>query len=374
MAVLDPWARRWPVDRLPPAELALLPRLQEQMLAWQPRHGRHDLPWHTYDPYGVWVSEVMLQQTQVATGLYRYPAWMARFPTVQSLAQASEDDVLAAWEGLGYYSRARRLHAAARLIVERHAGRFPRDRDDRLALPGIGPSTASAIGAFAFGLREAIFDGNVARVWARWWGDRPLPPAASDRARFWWGWAQEATPPGAGVRVWTQGIMDLGATVCTPKAPRCPQCPWRESCRAWALGTPLAWPVKPPKAARKPWDIAWRWAQRDGRVAVRQRRGPGPWEGLWTLWESGEPDDPETPIPPIAQGRHDLSHRKIRWTIRADAAEHVPADAVWVTRAGFEALALPRPLRRWWTDLAEDQRQALFDPDEPPPAAAAPCP
>ena len=168
MAKPDPWAKRWPESDLPSAERAFLPTLQQQLLAWQPRHGRHDLPWHTSDPYGVWVSEVMLQQTQVATGLYRYPAWMRQFPTVASLASASRDDVLVAWEGLGYYNRARNLHAAAQAIVAQHAGVFPEDRTDRLALPGVGPSTASAIGAFAFGKREAIFDGNVARVWSRW--------------------------------------------------------------------------------------------------------------------------------------------------------------------------------------------------------------
>lgn len=354
MPTADPWSRRWSLDQYPLAEREAIPGLQEKMLRWQARHGRHDLPWHTQDPYGVWVSEVMLQQTQVATGLYRYPAWMARFPTVASLAQAHQDEVLSAWEGLGYYARARNLHAAAQQVVAQHGGVFPAERTDRLALPGVGPSTASAIGAFAFGAHEAIFDGNVARVWSRWWGDRPVPAAPAEQARFWWGWAQATTPSSPdSLRTWTQGIMDLGATVCTPRKPQCPACPWKDSCRAYALGTPEAWPLKKPKLVRKDWTIPWVWDVQDGRLAVLQRGADGPWHGLWALPEA---------VPqavPLAEGKHDLSHRKIQWSIASGFAP-VEMPVVRVTRAEFEALALPRPLRRWWVDLPEEQRQGLF--------------
>jgi len=360
MATADPWLKRWGPERLPPEEYGLLPLLQAQMLDWQRRHGRHDLPWHTHDPYGVWVSEVMLQQTQVATGMYRYPAWMERFPTVESLAAASSEEVMSAWEGLGYYARARNLHAAAKQVVEKHDGRFPESREDRLALPGVGPSTASAIGSFALGFPEAIFDGNVARVWARWWGDRPLPAAPAEQTKFWWGWAQAATPSvPKDVRTWTQGIMDLGATVCTPRKPQCPACPWKDSCRALALGTPEAWPLKKPKLVRKDWILAWLWDVQDGRLAVVQRDASGPWQGLWALPEG------VASLPPVAEGKHDLSHRKIQWSISPGFAP-VETPVVRVSRTEFEALALPRPLRRWWVDLQEEQRQQLFG-DEPCP-------
>lgn len=356
----DPWRQRLAENFLPVSELQQIPLLREQLLSWQPRHGRHDLPWHTQDPYGVWVSEVMLQQTQVATGLYRYPAWMARFPTLQSLASASEDEVLSAWEGLGYYNRARNLHRAAQQIVEHHGGIFPVDRDDRLALPGIGPSTASAIGAFAFGQREAIFDGNVARVWSRWWGDRPLPEKAADQTRFWWGWAQAATPVSPpDIRTWTQGMMDLGATVCTPRKPACSQCPWQSTCRAFALGTPEAWPLKKAKAERKDWLISWQWNVTSEGLAVQQRVGAGPWKGLWTLPEG------ESEGEALGQGRHELSHRRIQWKIMNGKKDSdFPSSVKRVCMKEWEALALPRPLRRWWTDLTLEQRIQLFESGE----------
>ncbi len=359
----DPWLKRWPDDQLPELEKQQLPLLRGQLLSWQPRHGRHDLPWHTRDPYGVWVSEVMLQQTQVATGLYRYPAWMARFPTIEALALASEAEVLSAWEGLGYYNRARNLHAAARRIVAVHGGAFPRSRADRLALPGVGPSTASAIGAFAFGEREAIFDGNVARVWSRWWGSRPLPERPADQVRFWWGWAQAATPETPGdIRTWTQGIMDLGATVCTPKKPSCPSCPWKTTCRAFALGTPQAWPLKKPKAERKDWVLPWVWDVNEQGLAVVQRPPGGPWEGLWTL-----PEAPGALGSEIAKGRHELSHRRIQWSISQTASAVEPSGVIRrVGLAEWEALALPRPLRRWWTELSPEQRLMLFGLGEEP--------
>ena len=337
------------------------PSLRQQLLAWHRSHGRHGLPWHTQDPYAIWVSEVMLQQTQVSTGLVRYPAWMARFPTVQSLAAAPLDEILGAWEGLGYYARARNLHAAAQRILSEHGGVFPYLRADRLALPGVGPSTASAIGAFAFGEREAIFDGNVARVWSRWWGDRVLPETPAARQRFWWGLAQAATPSDPkDIRIWTQAIMDLGATVCTPRRPACPQCPWKESCRALALGDPEAWPLKGRRAPRSEWLLPWAWVVRDERVAVLQRPAGGVWPGLWSLPEIAMEEGAV-----LATGRHELSHRKVRWSLRRSPGSWVPDPPVgvtweWVTAEQLAALALPRPLRRWWDGLSETDRAALF--------------
>lgn len=347
----------------------MIPELQRRLLEWQRVSGRHDLPWHTRDPYGVWVSEVMLQQTQVSTGWVRYPLWMARFPTLKDLASATEDEVLSEWEGLGYYARARNLRAAAQQVVGRHAGVFPEARNDRLALPGVGPSTASAIGAFAFDRPEAILDGNVARVWSRWWGDRPLPASPSEQTRFWWGWAQAATPTDPrDLHAWTQGMMDLGATICVPKNPRCSQCPWNASCRALALGTPEAWPIKAKKAERKEWVLRWVWKAEEGRVWVIQRPPGGPWEGLWALPEG------EAPLasPLLGQGKHELSHRRIRWSIRSSGetpgtvSPWPGGSGKWVTAHEFQALALPRPLRVWWGERTEAEREGLFFPSDPP--------
>src|SRR5687768_14848190 len=196
-----------------------------RLVAWQREHGRHHLPWQrTRDPYRVWLSEVMLQQTQVATVLPYYERFVASFPDVRALADAPIDRVLQHWSGLGYYRRAHHLHAGAKAIVERHGGAFPRDVAAIAALPGIGRSTAAAIAAFAFGTRAAILDGNVKRVLARHRGSE------EDL------WARaEGLLPKRGIEAYTQGLMDLGATLCT-RTPKCETCPVRQSCVARKTG------------------------------------------------------------------------------------------------------------------------------------------
>ena len=358
MAKSDPWLKRLPEDELPAGARALIPDLQAQVLKWHRVFGRHDLPWQVSDPYAVWVSEIMLQQTQVATGMYRYPSWMSRFPTLESLAQASQAEVVKEWEGLGYYARARNLHAAAQLIAQQHGGQFPSDRASRLALPGVGPSTASAIGAFGFGLREPILDGNVMRVWARWWADAAPSGTPAQQSRFWWGWVHAATPDKPEqVGAWTQAMMDLGATVCTPKNPRCDVCPLRSTCRGFASGEPERWPMRGRKTLVKDWEISWAWVVKEGKVAVVQRPAGGPWHGLWVL--------PEAPTPPgsmeLGQGKHALSHRRIAWSIHAHSPKLVGDEVQWVDAPGFAALALPKPLRAWWQGLSPAVRLSLFE-------------
>lgn len=369
----DPWLRLLPSADLPESLRTRLPEAQRALLAWHKEAGRHTLPWNTEDPYGIWLSEIMLQQTQVATGLVRYPAWMAAFPTVASLAAAPSEAVMAQWEGLGYYARARNLHKAAQQMVRDHGGQMPQARPDRLALPGIGPSTASAIGAFAFGQREAIFDGNVERVWSRWCGDEGPPDGATPtaRRRWLWSWAQEATPQTAvDIKSWTQVIMDLGATVCTPRNPKCPQCPLRSTCRAAALGTPERWPTPRAKKAIPRIAIAWQWTRQGNKVAAVLRPDTGIWGGLWTPperpGEEGLGDGP----PPEGQGQglrawgeHRLTHRLIRWSLEptiTPLSADPPLDLQWLTRAEWEAKAWPRPLRRWWTDLTPQARDAWW--------------
>jgi A/G-specific adenine glycosylase len=356
-----------------------IPGLQKALLAWHQDHGRHQLPWKQTDPYAIWVSEIMLQQTQVTTVIPKYKAWMTAFPTIHDLASAPVDDVLKHWEGLGYYSRARNIHKSARLMDQTHGGRMPKIRADRLALPGIGPSTASAIGAFAFGQPEAIFDGNVRRVWARWWGDRAPVLSGAAAVDFGWAVARAATPDKPDeVRRWTQAIMDLGATVCTPRNPRCTECPWQSTCRAKKTGTQTDYPVKIEKAPRKTEDLVWEWRVRDGRVAILPPADSGKWAGLWRLpafavERDGEGQETTSrPGNALAGGTHDLTHRRIFWDLRRvdafpeedvsfpDNPETGSESWQWVDMDTFNQKAWPRFVRRWWDALDEQEKRALF--------------
>src|SRR5690606_8097985 len=220
-----------------------------RLLAWFDRCGRHDLPWQRdRRPYAVWVSEIMLQQTQVATVIPYFERFVARFPDVEVLAEASLDDVLALWSGLGYYARARNLHRAAQLVVERYGGDLPDSLDELMALPGIGRSTAGAILAQAHGVRAPILDGNVKRVLARhagiegWPGEREVEQTL-------WAIADERTPSER-VADYTQAIMDLGAMLCTRRRPACTVCPVVEDCRACRLGIQERLPSPRPKRER----------------------------------------------------------------------------------------------------------------------------
>lgn len=257
--------------------------MAERLVAWQRRHGRHQLPWSgSREPYRVWLSEVMLQQTQVATVRAYYRRFLERFPDVQALADAPLDEVLALWAGLGYYSRARNLHACARAVVAR--GGWPRSSLELERLPGIGRSTARAIAAFCFDERASILDGNVRRVLARWLGfEDDLSGAAAQRRL--WVLADALLPAqGADMPAYTQGLMDLGALLCTPRQPRCGDCPLRADCQALAQGRQGELPLRSRKlkrAARESW---WLWWQRpDGAVWLQQRPARGVWAGLWTL-------------------------------------------------------------------------------------------
>jgi A/G-specific adenine glycosylase len=255
----------------------------DRIVAWQRSHGRHDLPWqNTRDPYRVWLSEIMLQQTQVATVLDYYPRFLQRFPDVAALAAAPLDDVLALWSGLGYYSRARNLHRCAQVVVAEHDGAFPRSAQTLTELPGIGRSTAAAIAAFCFGERVAILDGNVKRVLTRVLGfDGDLAVAANERAL----WAHaEALLPAHAIERYTQGLMDLGATLCASRAPRCGACPVQASCVAYAQGRPERYPVKTRRTARGARSNALLWlTDAQQRVWLTQREARGVWAGLWTL-------------------------------------------------------------------------------------------
>ena len=260
--------------------------LAPAVIAWQRSHGRHSLPWQgTRDPYRVWLSEIMLQQTQVATVLGYFERFLQHFPDVSALAAAELDAVLAQWAGLGYYSRARNLHRCAQAVMGEFGGQFPRTAAQLQTLPGIGRSTAAAIAAFCFGERAAILDGNVKRVLTRALGfGEDLAMAAHEKAL--WDLAEQALPLGGkGIETYTQGLMDLGASVCSARGPKCDGCALAALCVARQQGRPEAYPVKTRKLKRSRREHALLWLRQGDAHWLVQRPAKGVWAGLWSLPE-----------------------------------------------------------------------------------------
>jgi A/G-specific adenine glycosylase len=324
------------------------------LLAWYDRH-RRDLPWRSPpgarpDPYRVWLSEIMLQQTTVVTVAPYFDRFMARWPDVSSLAASSLDEVLHQWQGLGYYARARNLHACARAVAERHGGRFPDDAGGLRSLPGIGEYTAAAIAAIAFGRREAAVDGNVERVVARLFAVRDPMPAAKPRLRA----LTRELVPAQRAGDFAQAMMDLGATICTPRKPRCVLCPWREDCAARAGGFAEDLPVPAEKPERPLRHGVVFWLQRsDGAVLLRRREERGLLGGMIevpsTPWREAEWDMGEalahapaniswTKLPGTVH--HGFTHFPLDLTILAAATDN-PPDGIWATPAQFKDHAFP---------------------------------
>lgn len=258
-------------------------RFAERLLEWFDHSGRHDLPWqHPKSAYRVWVSEIMLQQTQVQTVIPYFIRFMESFPSVQSLAEASQDEVLAHWSGLGYYARGRNLHKAAQMIMSDFKGEFPQSYDDIVALPGVGRSTASAILSIAFQKKHAILDGNVKRVLSRYDAVEKWPGERQTEARLWH--RAEALMQTDRVGDYTQAIMDLGATVCRRSRPLCDACPLRETCKAKALDRVADFPVAKPKTSKPTKHAVFLLALNDQQqVFVQKRPQKGIWGGLWSL-------------------------------------------------------------------------------------------
>ena len=261
-----------------------------RLLAWYRHHGRHDLPWQRQPTsYRVWVSEIMLQQTQVMTVIPYYRRFMRRFPSVTRLARAPLDEVLHLWTGLGYYARARNLHTAAQLICTEHGGRFPREFETVAALPGIGRSTAGAILALSAAQRHPILDGNVKRVLARYHAVTGWPGERRTAARLWI--LAEAHTPVTGVARYTQAIMDLGATLCTRSQPRCDECPVAAGCRAHARTREREFPYPKPRKTL-PLRRTRMLMVRQGDAVLLERRPPvGLWGGLWGFPEAAATAD-----------------------------------------------------------------------------------
>ena len=284
-------SRVWPRHLKSASRASELKLFSARLLDWFEKHGRHDLPWQRdTNPYRVWVSEIMLQQTQVATVIPYYERFMARFPRLADLATAPVDDVLAHWSGLGYYARARNLHRAAQLIVEQHDGEVPLSTTALEALPGIGRSTAAAIVALASGQRHAILDGNVKRVLARRYAIHGWTGSSAVLNEL-WSHAEELTPA-ARVAKYTQAIMDLGATVCTRRQPVCEDCPVRADCAALAQGIQHQLPTPRKRAARRSRSVTVLVVQNDkGETLLERRPATGIWGGLLSFPELDEQED-----------------------------------------------------------------------------------
>jgi A/G-specific adenine glycosylase len=317
------------------------------------------------DPYRVWLSEVMLQQTQVTTAAAYYDRFIQRFPNVAALAAASLDDVLALWSGLGYYTRARNLHRCAQTIVREHAGAFPRTSADLARLPGIGRSTAAAIAAFCFSERAAILDGNVKRVLARHTGfDGDLSATPAQRAL--WARADALLPAADSMAAYTQGLMDLGATVCLPRQPRCASCPVAQDCVARRSGRTAELPLKSRRSLRGHRHNVLLWLRRGDQVLLTRRPERGVWAGLWSLPEF---DDVPAALEAIEQWpgtgealapiAHALTHfdwhlEPLRWALPArcskrtqhSIAAQIGGDSRWWPMADALALSLPAPVRK----------------------------
>jgi A/G-specific adenine glycosylase len=332
-------------------------RLQSPLIGWYEKQKR-DLPWRkTRDPYAIWVSEVMLQQTQVKTVLGYYERWMQRFPSVKALAAADDADVLHAWQGLGYYSRARRLLAGARAVTERHAGKLPRDVEALLALPGIGPYSAGAIASIAFGLPEPIVDGNVVRVLTRLFALKGDPAKAPLKQEL-WRLARELVPA-SDPSTFNQSLMELGATICTPTSPRCPECPVAKQCQALAQGLERELPHLAKRKAPTEVATAAAYVRRGESVLLRQMPANAPrWAGLWVLPFTELTDRETAPDAAVRvlteiglkgmagatlrEARHTITRFRLTLTIvECKLQKAAGKRGAFFTRAQVEQLALP---------------------------------
>jgi A/G-specific adenine glycosylase len=332
-----------------------------KLVAWQKKHGRHDLPWQgSRDPYAVWLSEIMLQQTQVATVIPYYLRFLARFPDVATLAAAPLDEVLRLWSGLGYYSRARNLHRAAGVVASEPGGRFPRRFEQVAELPGVGRSTAAAICVFAYGQRRAILDGNVKRVLARYRGVKGYAGEREVSDRLW----QEAESLLArrNVEAYTQGLMDLGAAVCTRSRPQCTACPVHRNCVAYQRGWVASVPGPRPRKHMPHRRTIMLVLMRAGEVLLEKRPPSGIWGGMWCLPETARKTDLEAyclkrfgahvvEVEALETIPHGFTHftldiQPLRLRVSALAPSATEPGVTWLPVEEARGAAIPAPVRR----------------------------
>lgn len=333
------------------------------LIDWQLKEGRHALPWQkNRTAYRVWLSEVMLQQTQVSTVLKRYDEFLQRFPSVEALAKASIDDVLAQWSGMGYYSRARRLHQCAQVVVQEYSGQFPSSWEELQRLPGIGKSTAAAILVFAFGKPAAIMDGNVKRVLARIWGITENLGQAKALAKA-WEMAEELLPHGKKELVaYTQGLMDFGATACTVKQALCQQqkpCPFEQVCYAKAHDLVAQLPKKTRSVSVRQLTMHWEIHQWKGKVLLEKRPTQGIWAGMWCFPEGLKVNERKAAIKNLRTLEHVLSHRKLTIERKLYGHQIKPSDSQgkdnlqWFDLDTAMTLGIPKPVHITLLELSQ---------------------
>jgi A/G-specific adenine glycosylase len=347
-----------------------MPLFSDRIIAWQRLHGRHDLPWqNTRDPYAVWVSEIMLQQTQVAAVIPYYQRFMARFPDVAALAAAPEDAVLQQWSGLGYYSRARNLHAAALMLMDEFGGRFPERPEDIVRLPGIGRSTAAAIAAFCFDHRGAILDGNVKRVLSRCYGIAGWPGQPAVEKALWE--LAESLLPHTDIAGYCQGLMDLGASLCSRSKPACGHCPLQTECTAQRDNLTAILPTPKPRKVLPERATTLLLLVEGNQILLEKRPPTGIWGGLWSLPEvHGDADvrlaarqrfGLETSMKPaLPRLMHAFTHFRLHITPQPlQVTSRLPqvreSRAVWLDLKDAIGAALPAPVRRLLAQLQPDQ-------------------
>lgn len=350
-----------------------LDQFAQTVVSWQKKDGRHGLPWqNTRDPYKIWLSEIMLQQTQVSTVIGYYERFLARFPTLESLAQATQDEVMPYWAGLGYYARARNLHRCAQEICQNWQGEFPPDADQIMLLPGIGRSTAAAIAAFSYGQRRPIMDGNVKRVFTRYFGIYGNP-AARATEQLLWQTADNvvaAAPASLDMAVYTQGLMDLGSGLCTRSRPDCSACPLSTHCYARLESCQHELPTPKPKKTQDERQCKMLILQNQASILLEQRPSPGIWGGLWSLPQYDDLDALQAaclhwgqnaaPAHKMAALLHTFSHFKLHiepWHVPCSTpalSEPLPHQT-WVPIASLPETALPAPVKKILGGLFESQ-------------------
>ncbi len=319
------------------------------LLKWFRENGR-DLPWRgTKDPYAIWLSEIILQQTQVKQGWDYWQRFMQRWPTVADLAAATEDEVLREWQGLGYYSRARNLHAAARQIVA--AGGFPTTIEGLRRLKGVGDYTAAAIGSMAFGLPAAVVDGNVYRVLSRHYGIST--PINTTEGKHEFTALAQSLLPAAHAADYNQAIMDFGAVQCTPQSPRCDTCPLTDTCAAFREGRVAQLPVKQKTLKVRERRLTYVYIRCQGMTAIHRRGAGDIWQGLYEPWLTAT-EPPRGAVLLCQNVKHVLTHRVLYadfYLLETDERPPLPADYIWVNEAALSDYAMPRLIEKLLTNV-----------------------
>ena len=343
-----------------------------RIIDWQRKHGRHDLPWQGADAYRVWLSEVMLQQTQVSTVVPYYLRFIARFPDIARLAAANEEEVLVYWSGLGYYSRGRNLFRAAQLIMLQYNGKFPQHFDEIVALPGIGRSTASAICALAFHQPRAILDGNVKRVLARYCAIHGYTGEKKIELKLWQ--QAEALLPTKEIAIYTQGLMDLGSQLCIRAKPHCVACPLFGDCAAFKQGLTARLPVPRPRKLLPEKQATFLLLLKGTNILLEKRPGSGIWGGLWCLPQLDESVSlaaycekqfgvevaPEGSLPMLS---HTFTHFRLHITplvmkIQTRVGQGKNQNVLWVEVSEALNAAIPTAVRKLLQELPKRQRSS----------------